>query len=206
MATLSDILDADLLMDLAGDRYFQRGVDYFERGLVHSMAQYDERIVAEVYGTEIYQIQLWLEGTDLLSRCSCPLGVDGLFCKHCVAVGLAWISEPPPYRREQETPKKAGTTMEDVRDYLTRQERDTLVQMILDQAMDDARWRDQLLLKAAFSQPGGADINTFRRTLRNAIATGDFVDYYAAAGYAEEVQTAIDGLEELLDEGYALTA
>ena len=42
-----------------------------------------------------------------------------------------------------------------------------------------------------------------RRALRNAIATGDFVDYYTAAGYADGVQSAIDGLEELLESGYA---
>ena len=203
MATLSDMLDEDLLMALAGDRYFKRGVDYFERGLVHSLAQYDERIVAEVYGMETYQTQLWLQDDELMSRCTCPLGVEGLFCKHCVAVGLAWIDEPPPYRPAGEAPAKTGVTMEDVRDYLARQDRDMLVRMILDKAMEDARWREQLLMKAASRQSGGADINTFRRALRNAFATGDFVDYYAAASYADGVQSAIDGLEALLESGYA---
>ena len=203
MVTLSDVLDEDLLLDLAGDRYFERGVDYFERGLVNSLAQYEERITAEVYGTETYQVQLWLEHDELISRCTCPLGVEGLFCKHCVAVGLAWIAEPPPYRPAGEAPAKTGTTMDDVRAYLARQERDTLVRMILNKAMEDAHWRDQLLMKAASDQTGGADINTFRRALRNAIAIGDFVDYYAAAGYADGVQSAIDGLEDLLASGYA---
>ena len=54
METLSSILDQSLLRSLAGDRYFQRGVDYFERGLVRSLAQYEERITAEVSGTETY--------------------------------------------------------------------------------------------------------------------------------------------------------
>jgi uncharacterized Zn finger protein len=203
MVTLSDVLDEDLLLDLAGDRYFERGVDYFERGLVHSLAQYEERITAEVYGTETYQVQLCLEDDDLMSRCTCPLGVGGLFCKHCVAVGLAWIAEPPPYRPAGEAPAKMGTTMEDVRNYLARQERETLVRMILDKAMEDTRWREQLLMKAASHQTGGADINTFRRALRNAIPIGDFVDYYAASSYADGVQSAIDGLEDLLESGYA---
>ncbi len=203
MATLSDILDEDLLCDLAGQVYFDRGGRYFEQGRVRSMAQYDEHITAEVMGTETYQVHLWLQDHELLSRCSCPLGVDDLFCKHCVAVGLAWIDEPPPYRSASEAPAKVGTTMEDVREYLARQERDTLVQMILNQAMEDSTWREKLLMKAASSRPEGADINTFRRALRNAIATGDFVDYYEASGYAEEVQNAVDGLEDLLDQGYA---
>ncbi|NET39328.1 MAG: hypothetical protein F6K19_46400 [Cyanothece sp. SIO1E1] len=203
MATLSDILDEDLLTNLAGDRYFERGVDYFERGLVQSLAQDGDHITAEVSGTERYQVHLWLEDDELMSRCTCPLGVDDLFCKHCVAVGLAWIDEPPPYRPAGNAPAKAGTTMQDVRDYLARQERDVLVKLILDQAMEDTRWRQQLLMKAAAQHAGGADINTFRRSLRNAIITGDFVDYYAAAGYADDVQSVVDGLEDLLAQGYA---
>lgn len=203
MITLSDVLDEDLLLDLAGDRYFERGVDYFEQGLVHSLAQYDEHITAEVDGTETYRVQLWLEDNELMARCTCPLGVEGLFCKHCVAVGLAWITEPPPYYPAGQAPAKTGTTMEDVRDYLARQERETLVRMILDRVMEDTHWREQLLMKAASQQAGGADINTFRRALRNAIAIHDFVDYYAAAGYADDVQSAINGLEDLLDAGYA---
>jgi uncharacterized Zn finger protein len=203
MATLSDILDEDLLCDLAGEVYFERGVRYFEQDRVRSLAQYDEHITAEVMGTETYQVHLWLQDHELLSRCSCPLGVDELFCKHCVAVGLAWIDEPPPYRPAEDVPTKVGTTIEDVRKYLALQERDILVQMILNQAMEDVTWREKLLMKAASSRPEGADINTFRRALRNAIATGGFIDYYEASGYAEGVQNAVDGLEDLLDQGYA---
>jgi tetratricopeptide (TPR) repeat protein len=213
MATLSDILDEDLLLDLAGDRYFERGVDYFEQGLVHSLVQYDEHIIAKVYGTKMYEVHLWLEDNTLMSRCNCPLGVDELFCKHCVAVGLAWIAEPPPYHPAEDMPTTAGTpmagtpmagtTIKDVRDYLSRQDHDTLVQLILDQAMEDSRWREQLLMKAASHRPGGADIGTFRKALRDAIATGGFIDYYAADAYADDVQSAVSGLADLLDQGYA---
>jgi tetratricopeptide (TPR) repeat protein len=93
--------------------------------------------------------------------------------------------------------------MDDVDDYLARQDRETLVKLILDKAMEDSRWRDYLLRKAASQQVGGADINTFRRSLRNTIAIGDFVDYYAAAGYADAVQSVVDSLEDLLEDGYA---
>ena len=203
MTTFSDILDQDLLRDLAGDRYYQRGVDYFERGLVRSLAEYDGRIVADVSGTESYQVQLWLENGDLMSRCSCPLGVDDLFCKHCVAVGLAWIAEPPPYRPASETPARKGTTMDDVHEYLTQQSHYALVQLILNQSMEDERWRERLLMKAAAQQVGGPDINTFRRSLRNVIIPSGFIDYYATSEYADAVQAVISGLDDLLEQGYA---
>ncbi|MEO1147821.1 MAG: DUF6880 family protein [Cyanobacteria bacterium J06638_22] len=204
MKTLSDVLDQDMLRELAGDRYYERGVRYFEQGHVSSMAQYGDRIVAEVRGTESYQVQLWLQSGELLSRCSCPLGVDDLFCKHCVAVGLAWIAEPPLYQPEGNAPRSAGTTMDDVRDYLLRQSPETLVQMMLDQSMEDTRWREALLLKAASNKPGGADINTFRRTLRNTIVPRDFIDYYEMRSYVTEVNSVVKGLEDLLATGYAL--
>ncbi|NEP19718.1 MAG: hypothetical protein F6J97_22985 [Leptolyngbya sp. SIO4C1] len=203
MATFSDILDDDRLRGLAGDRYFERGVGYFEQGRVRSLAEYDDCITAEVQGTESYQVQLWLQGDRLMSRCTCPLGVDDLFCKHCVAVGLAWIDEPPPHRPDGKPSAKAGTTMRDVHDYLARQQPETLVQMILERAMEDARWREQLLMKTAADQATGADIGTFRRALKNAIAVDDYVDYYAADSYIDGVETVVDGLEDLLEAGYA---
>ncbi|MGF1538344.1 MAG: SWIM zinc finger domain-containing protein [Elainellaceae cyanobacterium] len=214
MATFSDLLDEDLLFDLAGDRYFERGVEYFEYGRVRSLAQYGDRIVAEVAGTMPYQVQLWLEDETLNSRCSCPLGVDGLFCKHCVAVALAWIDEPPAYQPAADAPAKAGTTMADVQEYLARQTHETLVQMILDRALEDSGWREELLLKAAIRPAAGAngetnaevaveaDIETFRQALHNAIIVVDFVDYYHADEYIDGVQTAVNGLEDLLDAGY----
>lgn len=202
MVTFSDILDEDLLVKIAGDRFFQRGVDYFERGLVSSLAQYEEQITAEVRGTRTYRVNLWLQNAELMFHCNCPVGMDGWFCKHCVAVGLAWIAEPPLSSSGEGPAVKKGMTMEDVRDYLERQECGTLVEIIIARAMEDAPWREKLLMKAASHQPGGADVKTFRRALRKTIPIGDFVDYYGAAGYAEEVQSVIDGLEELLDAGY----
>jgi len=204
MKTLSEVLDKDLLLKMAGDSYYQRGVRYFSQGRVASLAQYGDRVVAQVYGTETYQVQLWLQNGELMSRCSCPLGVDDLFCKHCVAVGLEWIAEPPPYLPEKDAPRQAGTTMDDVRDYLMRQSPEALVEMMLNQAMEDTRWREMLLMKAASHKPGGPDIQTFRRTLRNAIVPGGFVDYYEMQSYADEVQSAVNGLQDLLKAGYVL--
>ncbi len=203
MVSLSDLLDEDLLIDYAGETYFERGEAYFDSGRVRSLAQYGDRITADVIGTETYQVQIWLDDDNLNYRCTCPLGIDDIFCKHCVAVGLAWIDEPPPYRATAGAPSPQGITLKDVRDYLNRQDRDTLVQMILTRAMEDTTWRDALLLKTALHQDEGADITTIRRSLRNAIATGDNVDYYSAHSYAEGVQMAVDAIEDLLDEGYA---
>jgi len=202
MTSFSDVLDEDLLLEWAGDRSFNRGVEYHERGRVHSLAQYGDQITAQVQGNESYQVTLWLADGELMFRCTCPVGVDGLFCKHCVATALAWIEEPPPYHPIGDAPPRQGTTLQDVEEYLAQQDRDHLVRMIMERVMEDAQWRDQLLLKVATRREGGVDIQTFRRTLWQAITTGDFVDYYEAYGYSEEVQSVVNSLEDLLDEGY----
>jgi uncharacterized Zn finger protein len=48
-------------------------------------------IEAHVLGTRRYDVKLWVERGRLEYSCTCPVGIDGAFCKHCVAVGLAWL-------------------------------------------------------------------------------------------------------------------
>lgn len=203
MTDLSDILSEDLLKNLAGERFFERGVEYFQEERVCSLAQDGDEIFAEVEGNQIYQVRLWLLDDELHSDCTCPMGEDGYFCKHCVAVGLAWIDEPPLYHPPTTLPSQGKTTIADLRNYLARQERDTLIQLILDRVTEDEHWRKQLLMKTASHRPEGVDIGTCRRTLRKTIPIRDFVDYYEAASYAEDVQSVIDALEELVEVGYA---
>ena len=78
---------------LAGERYFARGEAYFNEGRVSGLTEYQGKVSAEVVGTEDYRVKLWADKADIGYSCSCPLGDGEEFCKHCVAVGLAWIEE-----------------------------------------------------------------------------------------------------------------
>ena len=82
------------LRRLAGERYFERGADYFDGGAVVHLRSGEEWIAARVQGTETcpYAVRFWLEKQDLQWGCTCPLGLEGEFCKHLVATGLAWLS------------------------------------------------------------------------------------------------------------------
>ena len=46
-------------------------------------------------GTVLYAVSIWVKGDGLGYTCSCPAGSEGDFCKHCVAVAVAWL-EPRP--------------------------------------------------------------------------------------------------------------
>lgn len=85
---LEKSLTHDVLLDLAGERYFQQGEGYHRGGHVYSLVEHDRVIVAKVARTEEYRVRLWAED-GLAYSCDCPLGLDEEFCKHCVAAGLA---------------------------------------------------------------------------------------------------------------------
>ena len=96
--------------------------------------------------------------------------------------------------------------MNDVRAYLAGLDGEALVDLVMTQAMNDDRLRQQLLMKAARKGPGGLDLATYRRAIDRAVDAGDFVEYGEARGYARGIDDAIDGIEELLGEGHAAEA
>ena len=74
------------LGDLADARTIRRGQDYADRGLVVGLADDGDRITALVRGTEDYRVELVAAKRSWF--CTCPVGVTGAFCKHCVAVAI----------------------------------------------------------------------------------------------------------------------
>ncbi len=89
---LERILTRGLLQQMAGGRSFDRGTAYFASGRVLTLDERGGTITATVRGTYLYRVTLRAEAGGLASGCTCPLGDDGIFCKHCVAAGLAWLA------------------------------------------------------------------------------------------------------------------
>jgi uncharacterized Zn finger protein len=90
VSDLVENLTRDAMLELAGKTYFERGEGYHRGGHVSALVEHEGVIVAKVAGTEDYRVRLWAED-GLAFSCDCPLGLDGEFCKHCVAAGLAWL-------------------------------------------------------------------------------------------------------------------
>ena len=151
-------LDRDFLQRAAGERSFERGEDYFASGQVMSLVEDSGTVAAKVRGTRPYRVKLWAEDGEIRHSCTCPVGEEGAFCKHCVAVGLAWLSQErgvaPASKRK---PAKPTVTMEEVRVWLLQQNMNALIDMIVDEAMVDDRLRRRLLLNAAKVSSKGID-------------------------------------------------
>ena len=208
--TVAETIDRPSLLRMAGGRSFERGEEYFASGLVRKLAEHEGTVTAKVHGTREYRVRLWIEDGDIDYSCTCPVGNDGAFCKHCVAVGLACLAQPddalaadPGRERRLGKSKKPTVTMNDVRAYLAKQDKNVLVSLLMDQAMNDDRLRERLLMRTAKNGPRGLDLGTFRAAIDNAVDTGEFIDYRSAYDYAHGIGDVIDSIAELLQEGHA---
>jgi uncharacterized Zn finger protein len=153
--TFADLITHQALQEYAGSSIYQRGVAYWEDNLVQAFKSSTHLISAQVRGTVSYDVELWIEpeGDELESFCDCLSFDEGDFCKHCVAVGLAWLAQ------NQKTIAKASSaitlpvkTTEDLDLFklslaLKGQTVETLIELILDRAKTDTPWREQLLEK-----------------------------------------------------------
>lgn len=91
--TLKQVLTAQTLRENAGTIYYFRGRDYFDDGSVGKLTCSDNAVSATVSGTQPYTVKLFSKNNTLQGSCSCPLGQDGEFCKHQVALGLAFLNQ-----------------------------------------------------------------------------------------------------------------
>jgi uncharacterized Zn finger protein len=200
---IADLLSEKLLMELAGERAFERGEDYFAEGRVVGLKENNGAITARVRGTYYYRVTLRAENEELAFECNCPVGRDNVFCKHCVAVGLAWID-----RRDQESgvsrrQTERDVTDEEIRAHLRLQGKNGLVEMLMEHAEWDSEFRDRLVLATAQGGEKAPDLAAFRAAIDKVIRHRNFVDYGRMPEYGRGIEAVVDSLRDLLKRGHA---
>jgi len=197
------------LKQLTDTKSWKRGEGYHRNGNVVSLLEDKDIIIGKVSGTRDYKVKLWVEDGELDGTCTCPMGEAGVFCKHCVAVGLTHLEgqvkparckEPSKTNKAEDQPV---VTIDDVRSYLSEQKTDMLVELIVGQMIEDDNLRRRLMIKAARYRQKEPDIKAMRKLIAEAADTRGFVDYHSAYDFSRGIHEAIDSLEELLSEGYA---
>ncbi len=200
-------LTRNTIRRIADPRSFELGEQYHALGLVRSMTEYNGQITAKVKGTHTYTVKLHVDNGELEHSCTCPMGDEDIFCKHCVAAGLAWIEKTGKDKSEnRHRGAKAEITMKDVKGHLTSLEKNALVEMIMQQTQEDDHLRERLSMQAAKNMPGRRNLNALKKIIRSAIAPDDFVDYHSMRRYAENVDNFLDTIEGLLKDGHATEA
>jgi uncharacterized Zn finger protein len=199
---LTTLLSPGILRHLAGARTFQRGEDYAVAGKVRDLVEEQGEITASVRGTGQYRVRLWQENGDLAFACTCPIGSDGGFCKHCVAVALVWLSDQGGDGGIRPVSAR-GVGLDDIRAHLAGRSKDSLIELLLDQAARDEQLYDRLLLETASRRPKGPDLAALRKAIDRAVDPGEFVDYRSAYAYVTGVDEVIDTLDRLIRQGDA---
>ena len=202
------------LKRLTDERSWERGEVYFEDGAVYALLEDGDAVQAKVRGQRNYRVRLYVEGGEWDGECSCPMGDAGVFCKHCVAVGLACIDAGlitakgasgcgnASRRKENREQACPAVTLDNLRQFLLKQRNEELVHIIMQQVLEDDRLRESLLMKVARQRPEGLDIATFRSAIDSATDTGGFVDYNTTFGFARGIEEVVNSVAQLLEEGH----
>jgi len=200
------ILTRDELADLADGRSFARGEKYHAEGRVEDLRAAENEISARVQGNEDYRVRLWAEHGEVMFSCSCPWAAQGNFCKHCVAVGLTWLSGSAVGSGSKKRRKHAEAEpviVDDVRAMLEGCEKEELVSLLMTESMRADGLYETLQLKAALRKKPGRGASACRQTLTRAIRHRGFVAWDEAHDYARRIQMVIDQVEDMLTQGLA---
>lgn len=199
MNSLREFLSPASLRGRAGARSFERGSGYAAAGRVKSVKSTDREVRASVRGTSTYRVRFWVDEDDLGFSCTCPVGEEHTFCKHCVAVGLVWWKQDDG---EASTASDAGIPDEDLRGYLEGLPPSTLTALLLDQATQDATLLARLLAQAG-SAAGAGSSASLRSAIDAVLPVRDFIPYREMYAYSRAAHEVIDAIEERLHAGHA---
>ena len=197
---LDDHLSPAKLKKLAGSAVFSRGETYFNNGAVSRLKMSDDALSAKVTGSYTYTVRLWEEDYGIEYDCTCPQGEDGNFCKHCVAVGLAWLAESGTAGGTKSAKQKKTNPWKEITEFVGLQDAATLAEWLLETAKRDDVLYENLLLKARSMAGPASTIKAFREAIDRAVDTGGYVDWREAATYAAGLENVADSLAGLLQQ------
>lgn len=199
---LNQQLTIETILELAGDRFFARGESYAVDGAVEDLVESRGVIKATVIGTYDYRVKIWNHETVLDYVCNCPVGQEGLFCKHLVATGLTWIEEQQDASPGKGNSPKTKTQKTDIFAnlglHLSTLNKKQLIDIIIEQAEDDAAFRNALSVSALANLPvSEADLNAHKDFIRKTIQLRGYVDYRGMYRYLQKVEPVIDLISQL---------
>lgn len=196
----------DAIAALAGPTSMERGVAYVGEGRVGPITRSADAIEAVVEGGEPYRVRVALEGGTITGDCSCPMGEMGVFCKHCVALSVAWsmpqLDGIGRDRREREGVAAAASD-DAIAMYLDGLDRDGLIALISDEAARDDGLAERLLLRALVASASSGAVADLRRALDRATAVPAFLPYGEVYAFAQGVHDVAHAVEGLIGQGRA---
>lgn len=182
--------DPAFVRGLAGERSYQRGVQYHQEGRVTELRIEDDRVTARVEGTDLYRVRLRGRGTHLRADCDCPAYEDAGVCKHIVAVALA-ANAAAGGGAAPEDP------MAEIEAWLRRQPSDTLASLLVAHAAGDEVLATRLRTLAARAlHPAQAEA-ALRRVVDDQTRERALPAYRGVRFWANRLAETVGAIEEL---------
>lgn len=209
------------LRQLSGAAVFARGQAYAGSGAVESLQSSlpepgePAAVQAVVVGTQPYQVRVCIDDADDLDgECDCPHAQSANFCKHLVAVSLAWrgaLGGAAPAQDPQAAKtaankvaaaaKRASTKADKrqvLRRFLQSQSADALAERLWAWAEDDRHLMAELKAWSAEHSAAGDP-----KAMRSAIAKllrnrSDFLDWRQSTAYAHRAAKVLPLLKPWL--------
>ncbi|XTZ13543.1 SWIM zinc finger family protein [Micromonospora echinospora] len=173
----------------AGARIFERGSLCVANvsGLAEEAGTVTATVTSSARSEVSYRIRLYERDGETAGDCDCPYGLEGHFCKHCVAAGLKLIGgsctqqtpSPPEVPRHQEQ-------WSAIEAFLAGRQPYELAELLRDAAHTDPALRHRLWLLATASDP--AQLQEQAKRLRKRYGAGE------GAAYAEQSRTIVFAL------------
>lgn len=166
-------------------RILDRGYDYFLEDLVENIQRRGNIITADVYGTNIYSVEIKDEGDELYMTCDCPYAEDGSYCKHMAAVLFA-VHKAPQTVSVSET-DDGGIAWQDALAALSEEKLRSLLNML---ALDSPELQHTILM--AYTENPVTDLRKQWNRKLDQIKSRcggyrGYMDYYFAEVYANEL-------------------
>lgn len=191
---LDDLISPHTLFHLAGDKVFLRGEAYFSEGAVRHLVADATAVTAWVSGTEEYRVELSDDAGDLAWDCDRPHAAGGNFCKHCVAVGLAWLTN----KARRDDTIEHDDAWSRIQAYLGQLPHDDLVNLVLEMARRDAGLLQSLSLKS--QRDGGKRAAALRQAIDQATSLNPRHGWGHAGDYVSGLERTVAELDDLLDD------
>jgi uncharacterized Zn finger protein len=131
MNDIVDITDQQLIA-LAGAGAYERGVDYFHSDRVLNWSKLGSVISAEVDGTQTYKVTLRHTARQFDGGCDCLASEGFDFCKHCVAVALAYRQDS-----NQQVQLESGSENQRIEAFLQKLGKQELLEKLLGIILND---------------------------------------------------------------------
>lgn len=197
LGDLGEVFNRRRVRSLAGPRSFERGEDYARSGTITKLRVTGTSAEATVRGSAPYKVHLGVEDGEPVFSCTCPIGAEGGFCKHAVALALV-TTEPRPDETQPDVESHV-----DVRAYLEGLAHERLENLVLELTSADELALARLRLDAAKAASGPPPLRAFLDAIDGAFETDDSVSYREAYDYAARIREVIVAVRSLLDDGEA---